>query len=273
MSEQRDGTGTGTGVWAHQAAEPKQPEQRAIIKVTNAQGQTRGGMQWGPGVTHTVPKWGGVLCATGVLHCYEAATVRDALALAILRDPEDGGFGSTARAWVCEGSGQHVTNGIKSGHETLTTVREIQLPAVSIEQRVECAIRLAWEVCDEPGWRAWAEGWLDGSDRSDVAARAAAEAWAARSAARSAARAAARAAVRAAWAAEAWAAGWAADAAADAAGWAADAGVDVAAISGSVLLPEWTDEGGDDGECGCRLSVVDGEPVVGPSVAREEGGE
>ena len=27
------------------------------------------------------------------------------------------------------------------------------------------------------------------------------------------------------------------------------------------------------GECGCRLSVVDGEPVVGPSVAREEGGE
>lgn len=252
MSEQRDGTGTGTGVWAHQAAEPKQPEQRAIIKLTNAQGQTRGGMQWGPGVTHAV-EYTGALCSAGVLHAYEASSLRDALA--ILRDPEDGGFGSTARAWVCEGSGQHVTNGIKSGYETLTTVREIQLPAVSIEQRVECAIRLAWEVCDEPGWRAWAEGWLDGSDRSDVAARAAAEAWAARSAARAAARSAARsaaraaraeawaarAAARAAWAAEAWAAWAAADEAADAAGWAADAGVDVAAISGSVLLPEWVD--------------------------------
>ena len=131
MSERRDGTGT--GVWTHPAAEPEQPEHRAIVKLTNAQGQTRGGMQWGPGVTHTVP-WGGVLCKSGVLHCYEAATVRDALALAILRDPEDGRFGSTARAWVCRGSGQHVSNGIKSGHETLTTVREIQLPAVSIEQ-------------------------------------------------------------------------------------------------------------------------------------------
>lgn len=28
MSEQRDGTGTGTGVWTHQAAETGQPEQR-----------------------------------------------------------------------------------------------------------------------------------------------------------------------------------------------------------------------------------------------------
>ena len=266
MSEQRDGTGTGTGVWTHPAAEPGQPEQPAIVKLTNAQGQTRGGMQWGPGVTHAV-EYTGALCSAGVLHAYEASSLRDALALAILRDPEDGGFGSTARAWVCRGSGQHVSNGIKSGHETLTTVREIQLPAVSIEQRVECAIRLAWEVCDEPGWRAWAQAWLDGSDRTDAAADAALEA---------AVDAAVRAAVRAAWAAADAAAGAAvraADAAADAAAWAADAGVDVAAISGSVLLPEWTDEGGDDGECGCRLSVVDGEPVVGPSVAREEGGE
>lgn len=243
MTEQRDGTGTGTGAWTHPAAEPGQP---AIVKLTNAQGQTGAPygtpLQWGPGVTHAV-EYTGALCTAGVLHAYEASSLRDALALAILRDPEDGGFGSTARAWVCRGSGQHVSNGIKSGYETLTTVREIQLPAVSIEQRVECAIRLAWEVCDKPGWRAWAEGWLDGSDRSDVAAWAAAAAWAARSAARSAARAAAAAA----WAAEAWAA-WAA---ADAAAW-ADEGVDVAvavaAIAGAVLLPEWTDQGGDDGE-------------------------
>ena len=225
MSEQRDGTGTGTGVWAHPAAEPEQP---AIVKLTNAQGQTGAPygtpLQWGLGVTHTVFEWGGMLCRTGALHCYEGAIVRDALALAILRDPNDGGFGATARAWVCEGSGQHVTNGIKSGYETLTTVREIQLPAVSIEQRVECAIRLAWEVCDEPAWRAWAQAWLDGSDRTDAAA------WAADVDAVDAADAADAAALEAARAA-------------DAALEAADAGVDVdvAAISGSVLLPEWID--------------------------------
>jgi len=212
VSEQRDGTGTGT--WTHPAAETEQPEQRAIVKLTNAQGQTRGGMQWGPGVTHTVPEWGGVLCAAGVLHCYEAATVRDALALAILRDPQDGTFGATARAWVCDGSGQHVTNGIKSGYETLTTVREIQLPAVSIEQRVECAIQLAWEVCDDPSWRQWTQAWLDGIDRSRAGAVAAA----------------------------------AEEAAAEAAA-AAKAGVDTAEIAGRVLLPEGVDsEEADDGE-------------------------
>ena len=208
MSEQRDGTGTGTGVWTHPAAEPEQP---AIVKLTNAQGQTGAPygtpLQWGPGVTHAV-EYTGALCSAGVLHAYEASSLRDALALAMLLDPEDGEFGSTARAWVCEGSGQHVTNGIKSGYETLTTVREIQLPAVSIEQRVECAIRVAWEVCDDPVWRAWATRWLDGTDRSEEAAEAAA----------------------------AWSAAWEA---------AEAAGVDVAAIAGPVLLPEWKDEGGE----------------------------
>ena len=71
MSEQRDGTGTGTGVWTHPAAEPEQP---AIIKLTNAQGQTRGGMQWGPGVTHAV-EYTGALCSAGVLHAHEASSL------------------------------------------------------------------------------------------------------------------------------------------------------------------------------------------------------
>ena len=194
-------------------------EQRAIVKLTDAQGRTGAAydtpLQWGPGVTHTVPLWSGAMCQSGVLHCYEGATVRDALALAILRAPQDGCFGQTARAWVCEGSGRHVTNGIKSGYETLSTVREIPLPEATTEQRVECAIRIAWEVCDDPAWRAWAQAWLDGTDRTEEAAMAA------RAAARSAARSAAAVAARA-----------------------ADEGVDVAAIAGSVLLPEWTDTEG-----------------------------
>lgn len=240
MSEQRDGTGTGTGVWTHPAAEPEQP---AIVKLTNAQGRTGAAydtpLQWGPMVTHTVPLWSGAMCQAGVLHCYEATTVRDALALAILRDPEDGGFGATARAWVCSGAGRHISNGIKSGYETLTTMREIALPKVTAEQRVECAIRLAWEGCDGPGWRAWATRWLDGTDRSDEAA-----AWAAADAADAAARAAAWAAVSAMWAAVSEAAVEAATATEAA----TEAGADVATIAGRVLLPEWTDQGGDDGE-------------------------
>jgi hypothetical protein len=206
----------------------EQREQRAIIKLTDAEGYTGRKcippkpLQWGPGVTHAV-EYTGALCTAGVLHCYEATgatehdALRNALALALLRDPNDAHLGETARAWVCDGAGEHVSNGLKSGYETLTTVREIPLPDITTEQRVECAIRIAMEVWDDPAWRAWAAAWLDGSDRTAASARDAA--WAARDAA---------------WAAEA-------------AGWAADEGVGVAAIAGAVLLPEWVDsEGGRD---------------------------
>lgn len=252
-------------------SEPK----RCAIKLTDAQGCTGSAydtpLRWGTGVTHTVPVWGGLLCRDGVLHCYEAGNVRDALALALLRDPNDAQYGQDARAWVCQGSGRHVGNGIKAGWETLTTLREmVPLPEVTAEQRAECAIRLALEVCDDPSWRAWATRWLDGTDRSEAAgwaaeaaaaeagwaveaaeaAAAAAAGWAAAAAAAAAEAAAAEARAAAMWAAW-WAAGaaarWAAEAA-EAAGWAAraaaaaaDEGVGVAAIAGSVLLPEWVD--------------------------------
>jgi hypothetical protein len=260
-------------------------QKRGAIKLTDVQGCTGSAydtpLQWGTGVTHTVPEWGGVLCRDGVLHCYEAGSLRDALALALLRDPNDAHLGKTARAWVCEGSGRHVRNGIKSGYETLTTVREIPLPQVTTEQRAECAIRCVWEcrAGADADWRAWATAWLDGTDRTEAAAmeralaarwtseaaskagRATASAvrwaseavrWASEAAATAAAWAAAWAAAAGAeaeaaaeaatWAA--WAAAWAAAraaAAAAAAGWAADEGVGVAAIAGRVLLPEWVD--------------------------------
>jgi len=83
----------------------------------------------------------------------------------------------------------------------LTTRHKIDLPSLTIEQRIEIAIRCAKLVCDDPAWTTWADNWLSGKDRSEAAAARAAV-WAARAVAAAAAWAEARAAAEAAWAAE-----------------------------------------------------------------------
>ena len=56
----------------------------------------------------------------------------------------------------------------------------IEAPVVSTEQRVEFAIRCAMFVYEEVAWTTWANGWLNGGDRTAAAEAAAeAEAWAA----------------------------------------------------------------------------------------------
>lgn len=153
-------------------------------------------------------------------HEYSGGTLRDAVALAVLMAPLDEPDATTAT------------------HDG----RELPLPEVTVEQRVECAIRCAQGCPGLPeAWITWAGGWLDGSDRSGEAAG---EAWVAvLDVAWEAADAAAAAAE---WYAAEWYAAWAAV-------WAADdavrVGVDVAAIAGQVLLPDWQDnEEAEDGE-------------------------
>jgi hypothetical protein len=100
------------------------------------------------------------------------------------------------------------TDGLKCWTtEPLTIVAEKPLPEITTAQRAHWAILVSLEVPQPEGYRAWAEGWLSGADRSAEAAMAA------RAAAAEAAWAAAWA--EAAWAeaarAEAWAeASWAA---------------------------------------------------------------
>src|SRR3990167_8324557 len=63
------------------------------VKLTDEHGQTFGGMQWGPGVTHG-PTMGGnrPLCTIAWLHLYEG------LGLAILHNPLGAAF-SAPRFW------------------------------------------------------------------------------------------------------------------------------------------------------------------------------
>jgi len=171
-----------------------------LYKLTDSCGKTRNGTQWGPGVSHS-GTGEGELCRPGWIHAYEHPLV------AVLMNPTHADF-KNPRLWEAEGKIAIRDGQLKCGCKTLTTVREIPLPAVTTEMRVRFAILCAKEVCASyRAWNAWADKWLSGEDRSEAAAWAAA--WAAAEAA--------WAAAEAAWAAAAWASAWAARAALEAA--------------------------------------------------------
>jgi len=208
-----------------------------LYKLTDQDGYTRRGMenetQWGAGIAHTASGTGG-LCTDGVIHAYEHPLLAAFMnsSHANLKDPQ---------LWEAEGEVVVREGQLKCGVKTLTTLRKIDLPVISTEQRVEIAIRCALLVYKDPNFLQWAENWISGKDRSAEAAAAAeaaeAEAAAAKAAAR-AAWAAAEAAAAAAWEAAAWEeaeaeAAWEAEAeAAAAAAWeaAAEAAEAAAAI-------------------------------------------
>ena len=171
-------------------------------KVSNANGTTRGGTRWGPGVRHEAQPGGGPLCSEYWIHYYEDKY------LAALLNPIHGNFENPVlwtfqpdvrRSWIqklrrvpaIKRDGQ-----LKAGCKAGTTVKRIRLPRFTTRQRIAFAIFCGQSVCKDEAWRRWAERWLSGEDRS--AAEAGAAAWAAAAAARAAAARAAEAAAAAA---------------------------------------------------------------------------
>jgi hypothetical protein len=165
--------------------------------------------QWGEGIEHTAP--GGEPCTADVLHCYD-----DAL-MAVLCDPIHGKYLPEGHARECEGD-MPSTDGFKRWGTRLRTLCRIELPVVTLEQRIEWAIRCALAAnhtwAGRQRWEQWAQAWLDGRNRAAYAAAGAANA---------------AYAAYAAPAAAAYAAAYAADADADAAYAAADAAAAAAA--------------------------------------------
>ena len=158
-------------------------------KLTDQNMHTYGGCQWELNKPKTTDGKG-ELCGPGWLHYYKSPL------LAVLHNPLHANF-SSPRLFKVRAEGEHKHDGyMKSGCTALTLLEELLIPQVTDVQRIAYGILCAKEVCTNPIWIAWADHWLDGTDRSRAAA------WAA-------ARAAAEAEAEAAEAAEeAWAA-WA----------------------------------------------------------------
>ena len=165
-------------------------------KLTDKDGYTRKGKEneclWGENITHTATGKGSHLCSRDLIHVYRNPLI------ASFMNPSHADF-KNPLLWECEAKGDCNHDGqLKSGFKTVTTIRRIDLPVITLEKRIRISIYCALKQYSAPSFVKWANAWLDGSDRS---ARAAA-------AAEAEARAAA---ARAAWAAEAEA--WAARAA------------------------------------------------------------
>jgi Cu/Ag efflux protein CusF len=161
-------------------------------KLTNEKMQTYCGYQW------ELQQWKetngeGELCSPGWLHYYS-----DPLLAAFL-NPIHADFAAPRlfQVEVAEDAKVLEDHGLKLGCTKMRLVKELEMPAVTMEQRVKFGILCALEVYDGAKFVQWAANWLDGTDRSEKAA------WAANAAA--------------AWAVDAAAAAWAANAAARAA--------------------------------------------------------
>ncbi len=187
-------------------------------KLTRPDGTSYGGCQWGVGVSHETDG-SGDLCGPGWIHFYSSPL------LAVLLNPIHGSYNlATAHLWEVEGSGTiKEDHGLKFGAMTVTTIRRLDIPEVSLTQKIAFGIISSLTVYHDASYATWAEDWLSGKDRSPAAARAAMDA---ARAAVAAAMDAARAAEGATWEENVeeveveWAAAWAAAKAAKTKSWA-----------------------------------------------------
>jgi hypothetical protein len=135
-------------------------------KITNINGMTQNDTQWGENARHEATGKGKTLCSDGFIHFYE-----DEL-LAVFMNPAHGNF-KPMRLWQFEPEGEIITDGSKSGCKAGRTIKEIPIPEITTEQRVEIAIRCALPICKNTKWLEWANKWLSGEDRTTESAYAA----------------------------------------------------------------------------------------------------
>jgi hypothetical protein len=141
-----------------------------VYKLTTQDCKTRAGKSnettWGEGVERTASGEGD-LCGPGWLHAYEDPLVAVFMnpVHANLRDPV---------LWECDGDVGKRDGEQKCGCTRLKTLVQIPMPQITIDQRVEVAIRMARAILKQLNvviekWEMWADGWLDWSDRSAAA--------------------------------------------------------------------------------------------------------
>lgn len=146
-------------------------------KLTNEKLQTHNGFQWVIGREVVIEKPGNQLCTDQVLHFYDHPT------LAVIFNPIHADI-SEPRLFECNVKDIVAHDKLKGGCKKMTLVKEIDLPAITSEQKVLFAIECAKQARQPKGWREWAEGWISRKDRSALAAAEAAALAAARAAAR-----------------------------------------------------------------------------------------
>jgi len=132
-------------------------------KLTDQNMQTYNNFQWELGKEYSTSGKGD-LCGPGWLHCYSHPL------LAALLNSLHADF-KNPRLFLCEATGNHkYDKGLKEGCTTLKLIKEIELPIITLEQRVAFGILCALEVYKEKTFNLWAKNWLNNIDRTNTAA-------------------------------------------------------------------------------------------------------
>lgn len=155
---------------------------KIIYKLTDKNLQTHNGYQWKIGEWNETSGTG-PLCSSGWLHCYDHPVK------AVLFNQTYASF-HNPKLFRGEADGTCLADGpMKLGYSRMRILEEIHPPVISLEKRIEFAIRAALQVYQEPTFVAWAVKWLGGRDRDDAeAAGARSAAWSAAAGARCASR-------------------------------------------------------------------------------------
>jgi hypothetical protein len=131
-----------------------------VYKLTSQKMRTHGGFQWELGVPRVAEgEWWG-LCSAGCLHFYYHPI------LAALMNPAHARLKNPrlfeAKASCYKANDYH----LKGGCRRLTLLRELELPRLSLLQRLKIAMRCVRPVVrgDEDA-KAWIDGWLEHRDR------------------------------------------------------------------------------------------------------------
>jgi len=137
-------------------------------KLTNEHDQTYNKCRWGENVTHETDGKDD-LCTSGWIHYYRNKH------LAVLFNPMHGSYNKNMHMWtgIAIGKFKHDRR-LKSGCTHFTTIKQIEVPQVTTEQRIKFAILCALEVYKEKPFVEWANNWLTNKDRAVDAAHAAA---------------------------------------------------------------------------------------------------
>ena len=145
-------------------------------KLTDQNHRTKNRKLFQLGVPVTVPaennEW--ELCTNSWIHFYTDPLI------AVLMNPVHANF-RTPILWECKCEGEMLFEPLKSGCKKLTVLKQLDIPDITLINRVAFGIFCTQEVYKNMVWNTWANNWLNNIDRSktDAATNAAAAAAAA----------------------------------------------------------------------------------------------
>ena len=101
----------------------------------------------------------GPLCTGGWLHCYSSPL------LAILFNPIHADI-KKPKLFKCEVEGKYLNdNGLKEGWTRMRIIKEIEIPQLTLVNKIAFGILCALEVNKDEKFVSWANNWLENKDR------------------------------------------------------------------------------------------------------------